>query len=88
MPITLTIPDEVLDAFPETGAPLERLALEAIVLNLYREGEISAGKVGELLGIARFEADRLLGSRGLLKSPDGHREAREDRLFKTLVSKS
>ena len=69
MPVVLNIPDEIVSVLPNDGEALERDALQAIVLELYRKKRISAGKVGDVLGIGRIGAELLLSREGLLKSP-------------------
>ena len=73
MPLTLTIPDEILEAFPDTGVAPDRRVLESVVLELYREEVISGGRVAELLGLSRIESDRLLADHNLLRSPSSRR---------------
>ena len=69
MPLNVTIPDEVIEALPKTGVAPDRRVLESFVLELYREGTISAGKVAGFLGLSRVEADRFLADHNLLESP-------------------
>ena len=69
MPLTVTIPDEMIEALPKSGVAPDRRVLEFFVLELYREGAISAGKVAGFLGLSRIEADRFLAAHGVLKSP-------------------
>lgn len=45
----------------------DQYAREALALRLYREGHISAGKVAEILEIARFEADEFLRANASLE---------------------
>ena len=77
MPLTVTIPDEILTVFPEIGEAPDRRVLESLVLNLYREGAISGGKVAGLLGLSRVEAERFLGEHHLPVSPSSE-DVRDD----------
>ncbi|NER19180.1 MAG: UPF0175 family protein [Symploca sp. SIO1B1] len=66
MDITISLPDKIVSSLKENWGDLEERLLEAIVLDAYKEGLISAGKVGELLGIpTRLEADAFLKSKGI-----------------------
>jgi len=67
MPTTVTIPDEILRAFPDGGKAPDRRVIESVVLDLYRDQVISTDKVAELLGIYRLESDKLLARKGLLR---------------------
>ncbi len=63
----VTIPDEVVRAFPNEGKAADSRVIESVVVELYRDGLISAGKVAELLGLYRLDADALLARKGLLR---------------------
>jgi predicted HTH domain antitoxin len=55
--VTLQIEDElaaIIDQEPE-DEPVERVAREMIVLELYRRGSISSGRAAELLGVPRID---------------------------------
>ncbi len=47
----------------------ERLAREAFVLSVLRQGDISAGRAAEVLGIDRWTLDKLMSDHGI--SPFG-----------------
>jgi len=49
----------------EWGADFERRALEALAIEGYRTGALSAGQVAEMLGLARCEADGFLKEHGV-----------------------
>ncbi|HEY3284010.1 MAG TPA: UPF0175 family protein, partial [Armatimonadota bacterium] len=63
--LTLDVPEELAqelrDLWGESELP--RRALEALVLEAYREGAISRGKVGELLGLGFHAREALLKER-------------------------
>lgn len=66
MEITISLPDKIACYLEGKWGNLERRLLEAIVLEAYREGAISRGKVRELLGInTRLEADAFLKAKGI-----------------------
>ena len=87
MPIDVTIPDELLNALPKDGVAPDRRVLESFVLELYREAAISAGKVAEVLGLNRIEADRFLAAHHLLKSPSSATCERDRATLETLLSR-
>ena len=71
MEITISLPENVARYLEEKWGSLERRALEAIVVEAYREGSISAGKVRELLGMStRLEADAFLKAKGICLAYD------------------
>jgi predicted HTH domain antitoxin len=59
--VTISIPDEFADVLGSTAEERERRALEALALELYREGKISLRRMGELAGVGGdyWAADRL-----------------------------
>lgn len=61
MQLTVDLPQDVLEHLvPDPG----RRVLEAVVLDAYRREQISAGRVGELLGLDRWKAEEFLDLRG------------------------
>lgn len=66
MQIQIALPDDVAHSLQEKWGSLERKLLEMLVLEAYREGSISVGKVRELLGLStRLESDAFLKVRGV-----------------------
>ena len=65
--VTIEIPEHV--AALMKGLPIEKIALEAIVLDLYRRAAISSGKAAQLLGMSRIE---FIQSSGRLGIPSIH----------------
>ncbi|WP_250124213.1 UPF0175 family protein [Chroococcidiopsis sp. CCMEE 29] len=66
MQIQIALPDDVAHSLEEKWGSLERKILEMLVIEAYREGSISAGKVRELLGIStRLEVDAFLKAKGV-----------------------
>lgn len=53
MTIQIELPDEIAQLLDPTGSNLDARVREALVLELFREGAISAGKAAELLGISQ-----------------------------------
>jgi predicted HTH domain antitoxin len=59
MEVTLKLPDEIAEGLGrETEVP--RRVLEALVLQRYLSEEISIGRLAELLGLSRTEAEGFL----------------------------
>jgi hypothetical protein len=63
--ISLTVPDDIARRLETGGQDLPRHALEALAADGYRQGLLTAGEVGRLLGLAtRLEVDAFLKSAG------------------------
>lgn len=62
---TLQLDDDLIAAMHMTEEPIDRLAQEAIVLELYRRGTISSGRAAILLGMPRIDFIRYSGERGI-----------------------
>ncbi len=66
MQISIVLPDEVVFSLQTRWGSLEQRLLEMIVIEAYRDGSISVGKVRELLGMStRLEVDSFLKERGI-----------------------
>jgi len=63
--IPIEFPSEVLDMLTTTYQDSAGILKEAATLELYREGKLSSGKAGELLGMERFEFIRYAGMKGI-----------------------
>jgi len=50
--VQLDLGQELLEVLRSLDRPVQQSARELIILELYREGRIAAGKAGELLGMA------------------------------------
>jgi predicted HTH domain antitoxin len=53
--VMVQLDDELEAILDREEEPIERVALEMIVLELYRRGTISSGKAAELLGVPRYD---------------------------------
>ncbi len=60
MTITLALPDEWVQAVPNT----EQAALEGVAVEGYRLGKFSMSQVGKLMGTSRWEAEQMLARHG------------------------
>lgn len=56
---------ELLDLISCEDVPLDRTIMEHVILDLYRQGEISTGKGARLLGMDYLEFVRWAGERGI-----------------------
>ena len=63
--VTVQLDEDVVAAMRLTDEPIDRLAQEAIVLELYRRGTISSGRAAILLGMPRIDFIRYSGQRGI-----------------------
>jgi predicted HTH domain antitoxin len=52
--VNIPLDSELAGLLQMYGKPVGESARELIVLELYRQGKISSGRAGELLGMARF----------------------------------
>ena len=59
MQVTVKVPDEIAEGLGR-GAEVPRRVLEALVLQRYLTQEISLGRLAELLGLSRVEAEGFL----------------------------
>lgn len=48
--MTITLPDEILDALASSGRDLSRATLEALALEAYLQRRLTGGQVRKLLG--------------------------------------
>lgn len=67
MSVTVELPEPVERELAThwTEAQLSRKTLEALLIEAYREGLLSRGKVGELLGMGFQEREAFLNERGV-----------------------
>ena len=59
MQVTVKVPDEIAEGLGR-GAEIPQRVLEALVLQRYLTQEISLGRLAELLGLSRTEAEEFL----------------------------
>jgi predicted HTH domain antitoxin len=65
-PVTLHLPDELLEALAAPGVDISRAAFEALAAEAYREQKISHSQLRRLLGYeTRMEVDTFLKARGV-----------------------
>lgn len=63
--VTVLLRDDLAAILDREEEPIERVALEMIVLELYRRGTISSGKAAELLGVPRYDFIQRASSLGI-----------------------
>ena len=63
--VSVQLDDDLVEVMQLAEEPIDRLAREAIVLELYRRGTISSGKAARLLGKDRLEFIRYSGQLGI-----------------------
>ncbi len=64
MQITFDIPEDIADRLrAEAGGSLEQSARESLLIEAYRRGFVSVGRLAEMLGMGVIEADRWLAER-------------------------
>ena len=59
MQVIIKLPDEIAAGLGR-DAEISRRVLEAVLLQRYLTGEISIGRLGDLLGLTRMEAEEFL----------------------------
>jgi hypothetical protein len=72
--VEIAIPETLMKALGSEPGELPRQALEALIVQAFRKGQITHAQVGELLDLNRFETD------GFLKTAQAFR-ARESEEF-------
>ena len=66
MVITLEIPEELAQRLNADPSQISRQAIEALVLELHRQGKLTEAEVGRLLGIeSRFQIEGFLKAHGV-----------------------
>ena len=63
MQVTLELPDALAEQLTSGGRDLARAVFESLVVEQYREGEISRGKLAEMLGLSIWQSEEFLRKR-------------------------
>ena len=63
--VAVYLTDDLTRILDQEDEPVEQVAREMIVLELYRRGTISSGKAAELLGVPRYDFIRRASSLGI-----------------------
>jgi len=64
MSVTINLPEKIESQLKEQWGDLPRRALEALALEGYRSGALSAGQVAEVLQLSVWGAESFLHQRG------------------------
>ena len=65
MSVTINLPEEIEQHLESEWGNLPRRALEALAVEGYRSGALSAGQMGEMLSLSLWETEALLKQRGI-----------------------
>jgi predicted HTH domain antitoxin len=76
MPITIELPEDIAQQLETAWGNLSRRALEALAVEGYRSGDLSAGQVAEMLSLSVWETEKFLKEREayLHYSPEDFRQ--------------
>ena len=75
--LTLELPNEIFDLLGSAEAVRTKL-LEALILQLLREGEISQGRAAMLLGITRYDMLELMAQHRIPSGPQTPEEITQE----------
>lgn len=64
MIVSVEVPDYFAKQFHLDEPPRSRELLEAFLLQRYSEGELTAGQVGDVLGLSFYETEQFLQAHG------------------------
>ena len=84
-PVHVELDQDLVAVLEELHKPVKEAARELIVLELYRQGEISSGKAAQLLGLEREDFIRQASVQGIpyfqLRGEDLRRELDASKQF-------
>lgn len=63
--VQVELDSDLVELLEELRLPVKEAARELIVLELYRQGELSSGKAAQLLGMRRDEFIKYASERGI-----------------------
>jgi predicted HTH domain antitoxin len=64
MNLSIEVPDDLVEQLQLVQPEANRRVLESLALEAYRAGNLSRGKLSELLGLSFWDAEALLKERG------------------------
>lgn len=80
MQVTVNIPDDMARKLTPEGGSTERAALEAVAIEGYRSGALSAHQTRRLLGFeTRYELDGFLKAHNVMERAYGVEDLEQDR---------
>ena len=84
-PVHVELDQDLVAVLEELHRPVKEAARELIVLELYRQGELSSGKAAQLLGLEREDFIRQASAQGIpyfqLRGDDLRRELDASKQF-------
>ena len=84
-PVPVELDQDLVAVLEELRRPVKEAARELIVLELYRQGELSSGKAAQLLGLEREDFIRQASAKGIpyfqLRGEDLRREVDASKQF-------
>lgn len=84
-PVQVELDQDLVAVLEELHRPVKEAARELIVLELYRQGELSSGKAAQLLGLEREDFIRRASAQGIpyfqLRGEDLRRELDASKQF-------
>ena len=84
-PVHVELDQDLVAVLEDLHRPVKEAARELIVLELYRQGEISSGKAAQLLGLEREDFIRQASAQGIpyfqLRGDDLRRELDASKQF-------
>ena len=84
-PLPVELDQDLVGVLEELRRPVKEAARELIVLELYRQGELSSGKAAQLLGLEREDFIRQASAKGIpyfqLRGEDLRREVDASKQF-------
>ena len=84
-PVPVELDQDLVAVLEELRRPVKEAARELIVLELYRQGELSSGKAAQLLGLEREDFIRQASAKGIpyfqLRGEDLQRELDASKQF-------
>lgn len=63
--ITISVPESVASNLAVNEDDLSRMTLEALAIEGYRDGHLSIGQLGEMLGLSVLQTEEFLYAKGV-----------------------
>lgn len=64
--VTIELPDQIEERLLAKYGSLDQVATEALLIDLFRRGELTEAQLARALGIPRLEVDGVLKSHGVM----------------------
>ena len=79
MALTIELPSDIEAALRQRVADLDRAATESLVVELYRQRQLTHAQVARALGLSRGDVDRLLRRHGVTLEMSADEVRRDER---------